>query len=138
MSNKEGDIKGFEQENGRRRLCVYNGPEWVPMTGHGVVDIPAALVVTQTSEHSEREQGSHDVYRKLLNMALAGLRREEAPDSLDGLRARVAQLEAIRADTVATLRSVCAKFGDNDWTDDLHPSDIIQEHLADYFELADE
>jgi hypothetical protein len=123
--------------DGTRRVYEWDGSKWEPQSGQET-DITAAFTVSQTSEYTEREHGSRDVYRQLLNIALVGLRREEAPDSLDGLRARVAQLEAIRADTVATLRSVCAEFGDNDWPDNMSPSDIIQKHLAEYFERDDE
>ena len=31
--------------------------------------------------------------------------------------------------TRATLRRVCAEYGDNDWSDDLHLSDVIEKHL---------
>ena len=36
-----------------------------------------------------------------------------------------AQLEQARA----MLRIVCAEFGDNDWSDDLHLADVIEKHL---------
>jgi len=41
-----------------------------------------------------------------------------------------AGLLAERAMAIQTLRSVCSDFGDNDWPDDLHLSDIIEKHLA--------
>ena len=34
-----------------------------------------------------------------------------------------------RHEAVLTLRGVCEKHGDNDWSDDLHLSDIIEKHL---------
>jgi len=37
-----------------------------------------------------------------------------------------------RAQTVLSLRRVCAQFGDNDWPDDLHLVDIIEKHLERY------
>jgi hypothetical protein len=43
-----------------------------------------------------------------------------------------------RADAVLTLRSICAEFGDNDWPDDLHLTDIIEKHLVPYLELENE
>lgn len=35
-----------------------------------------------------------------------------------------------REAAIATLRRECAEIGDNDWSDDLHLSDIIEKHLA--------
>jgi len=35
-----------------------------------------------------------------------------------------------REAAISTLRQVCDDFGDNDWKDDLHLSDIIEKHLA--------
>jgi hypothetical protein len=35
-----------------------------------------------------------------------------------------------REQAVATLRQVCAEHGDNDWSKDLHLSDVIEKHLA--------
>jgi hypothetical protein len=37
---------------------------------------------------------------------------------------------AEREETVATLRSACEEFGDNDWSNDLHLSDVIDKHLV--------
>lgn len=39
-----------------------------------------------------------------------------------------------RIETVAVLRRLCAEFGDNDWDDDLHLSDVIDKHLGRYLE----
>lgn len=41
-----------------------------------------------------------------------------------------ARAVAMRAETIAALRSICAEFGDNDWPDNLHPADVIEKHLA--------
>ncbi len=35
-----------------------------------------------------------------------------------------------RGAAVATLRGLCEDFGDNDWPDDLHLSDVIEKHLG--------
>lgn len=35
-----------------------------------------------------------------------------------------------RANTIASLRDLCERFGDNEWEDDLNMSDIIEKHLA--------
>jgi len=37
-----------------------------------------------------------------------------------------------RAGAIAALRSLCERFGDNDWPDELELSDIIEKHLARY------
>lgn len=34
-----------------------------------------------------------------------------------------------RAEAIATLRSMCAEYGDNDWDDNLHLADILKKHL---------
>jgi hypothetical protein len=35
-----------------------------------------------------------------------------------------------RQEAIATLRELCREFGDNDWADDLHFSDILDKHLS--------
>lgn len=37
-----------------------------------------------------------------------------------------------REQAVAMLRQVCAEFGDNDWSDGLHLSDVIEKHLLNH------
>jgi len=39
-----------------------------------------------------------------------------------------------RQETVLTLRRVCAEYGDNDWPDDLHLSDVVEKHLERHLE----
>jgi len=39
-----------------------------------------------------------------------------------------------RMDTVAALRRVCGEYGDNDWEDRLHLSDVVEKHLERYLE----
>lgn len=39
-----------------------------------------------------------------------------------------------RQEAIARLRELCEKYGDNDWTDNLHLADIIEKHLGDYLE----
>ncbi len=34
-----------------------------------------------------------------------------------------------RAETVAMLRRVCERYGDNDWSEGLHLADVIEKHL---------
>lgn len=42
-----------------------------------------------------------------------------------------------REEALRTLRSVCDRFGDNDWTETNNLSDIIERHLWDYLESND-
>lgn len=39
------------------------------------------------------------------------------------------QFSPERIDIIQTLRSLCKDHGDNDWTEDLHISDILDKHL---------
>lgn len=56
--------------------------------------------------------------------------RELGFDGIEALNvARVAWIEERQA-AVTALRSLCETFGDNDWPDNLHLSDIIEKHLA--------
>lgn len=63
--------------------------------------------------------------RRLLGMALRELHSEDITRE---------QMIAERADAISTLRRVCGTYGDNDWPDDLHLSDIIDKHLADHLD----
>lgn len=81
-------------------------------------------------EESAYMRGSRAVYQEMLSIALRGLSVEPVPDTPDGMRKRIAQLEMIHAQTIAALREICDEFGNNDWDDDLHPADVIEKHLA--------
>lgn len=55
------------------------------------------------------------------------------------VKAGVANKDAVRLqierdDAIKTLRQLCAEFGDNDWDDSLHLSDIINKHLGRHLE----
>jgi hypothetical protein len=43
-----------------------------------------------------------------------------------------------REQTVAALRSVCADHGDNDWTEELHLADVVDNHLGRYLDDREE
>ena len=45
-------------------------------------------------------------------------------------RRQLAALRAERLEAVAALRRICSEHGDNDWSDDLNLSDVIEKHLA--------
>ncbi len=41
-------------------------------------------------------------------------------------------LIAEREETVLALRSICEENGDNDWDEDLHLADVVNNHLGKY------
>lgn len=51
---------------------------------------------------------------------------------------KAAALIAEREATVATLRRICADYGDNDWDSDLHLPDVIEKHLERYFDDSED
>lgn len=68
-------------------------------------------------------RGHRAAWLSLLRTALSEL-------GYEGTEAEAAKLAAEREATVATLREVCGRFGDNDWPDRLRLSDVIEKHLA--------
>jgi len=48
------------------------------------------------------------------------------------------QFATERADVILLLRGLCEEYGDNDWPDNLHLSDIIEKHLINYLYLVEE
>ncbi len=71
------------------------------------------------------EQGSRAAHRSMLRHCLKELGYEGAKDA----RWVLEREEALR-----TLRRICAQYGDNNWNNNLHLSDIIEKHLARHFE----
>lgn len=55
---------------------------------------------------------------------------EALADEADALLAEVSRLNLILDSVRRTLRVACADLGDNEWLDNLHPSDVIEKHLA--------
>lgn len=51
---------------------------------------------------------------------------------IDDPTAQAAAYLEERIAVIAYLRGICAEYGDNDWPDDLHLSDIIEKHLMNY------
>lgn len=70
-------------------------------------------------------QGEKSIARRLLGMALRELHGEDLT---------LERLIAERADAIATLRRICEHHGDNEWSDDLRLSDIIDKHLGKHLE----
>lgn len=75
-------------------------------------------------------EGQKAIYRRQLTEAIRYL--------TDDPQAVGARWLVERAEVVATLRRACRDWGDNDWHDDLHLSDVIDKHLVDHLEQEDE
>jgi len=67
-------------------------------------------------------QGSQQAWRMMLGTCLRQLGCEDTS-------AGQARWVAERTDVILLLRSLCAEYGDNDWPDNLHISDILGKHI---------
>ena len=74
-------------------------------------------------------QGNRAAYRRLLSLCAGELVSEDK-----SLAAALAQLEDVRA----VLRRLCAAYGDNSWTDDMHLGDVAEKYLERYLDDAAE
>lgn len=83
----------------------------------------------------DREGRDDRMYQSGHNRAMAGmlgfvlreLYQERQPDDW---QLEVVRLQKERFEAVNALRDICAKFGDNDWSDDLHLGDVVDKHLG--------
>lgn len=84
-------------------------------------------------EHEERiyDQGIKQAYTNILLQCLRGLGVD------DPTEAKRLVWVAERQAAISILRDLCAEFGDNDWSDDLHLANIIERHLANYLWAPD-
>lgn len=91
-----------------------------------------------TREQAAYFEGYVFGYRELLMHACRGLGRPApGPDATpDQLRARIAALEDERCMAVMQLRRLCTHHGDNDWSDDLYLSVVIDKHLGRYLNAS--
>lgn len=71
-------------------------------------------------------QGHQAAVRSMLLKCLKDLNE----DPLNQLTERLAQLASERSMAISMLRCYCERYGDNDWEDNLHLSDIIEKHLG--------
>lgn len=93
----------------------------------------------ENSQTSEKQLVSHERVKELEDLAYergrkafaSSLLRQIVPN-LDKSDQQVAYMTAERAEIVSSLRILCAEFGDNDWHDALHLSDVINKHLIHY------
>lgn len=77
---------------------------------------------TEEQNEESYEEGHKRAYRSMLRSCC----RELGYDDPEASKAAwIVEKEEIKA----TLREVCADFGDTDYSDDLHISDVIEKHL---------
>jgi hypothetical protein len=79
---------------------------------------------------NDQEEAAYILGRKAFARELLG----RSIGELGGTGLTMEQVLAERAEAIATLRGICEEYGDNDWEDDLHLSDIISKHLGNYLE----
>ncbi len=77
------------------------------------------------SEEAAYAQGHRAAWQKILNEAL----RQLGYDSPEGAAARWA---SEREAAIQSLRALCREKGDNEWDENLHLQDIIEQHLANH------
>lgn len=71
-------------------------------------------------EHSAYARGERAAWQSVLSRCINNL----------GMKDRtVGNLVAEREAAVAALRSICEKYGDNDWLETHHLADVIEKHL---------
>lgn len=80
------------------------------------------------AEELAYDTGSRVAWLSVLQQALKELGRDSKEWS-------AARWVMERETTINMLRIVCDRFGDNNWPDDLHLSDIIEKHLARHLEV---
>lgn len=87
------------------------------------------------SEQRAYERGYADGRRRSLINAT-----QEAAKLLEaGIpQAVIAELQTERLEAVAILRDACERYGDNDWEDDLHLTDILDKHLMPHLKSKEE
>ncbi len=69
------------------------------------------------------ELGLRQAYGNVLRESLRHLGYGKTPE-------QCASWIAEREEAISQLRTLCEHYGDNDWTEDLNLSDIIEKHLA--------
>ncbi len=73
-------------------------------------------------------QGHRAAYRGFLSMCLGELGYEDSSGT------HYLRLIKEREDAVFALRALCGEHGDNNWTDSLRLSDIIEKHLGNHLD----
>ncbi len=84
-----------------------------------------------STDERSYQQGSQGVWQQLLSLAL---------QNLSGTGEHLSRTEMMQERTmvVQTLRSICEEYGDNDWDDDLHLTDVLNKHLLPCIQQMDE
>lgn len=108
---------------------VYS--EWLDEQKHGELgeddDLDSTIAVTKTGHMDPRLPVSDELRQQATaNAAFIAHSWQDVGDLL----AEVERLNGIMVDVRRQLRIECEDLGDQDWNDDLHPSDVIEKHLA--------
>ena len=72
-------------------------------------------------------RGSRAAWHSMLQLCLREL---DVDDPIAGQVQWVSE----REQTVAMLRDICERHGDNDWDETLHLADVVDKHLGRYLE----
>ena len=75
-------------------------------------------------EEKAYEEGNRQAWISMLQSCLQNLHGLKNLDTVKIIQER--------QQAIQILRSLCEEFGDNNWDDDLHLSDIIDKHLGKY------
>jgi hypothetical protein len=78
---------------------------------------------------TEKEREAHERGYSAGYKAFARRILQESLIHLDSPDKDASAWKLERAETVSMLRRICEEYGDNDWPDDLHLSDVIEKHL---------
>lgn len=86
--------------------------------------------MSMTDEEVEQAyvRGRQAGWRAILGEAIGHVVSDEESGLAHSVMA--AKLAKRLSEAREALRIVCAEFGDNDWSDDLHLADVIEKHLA--------
>ena len=75
--------------------------------------------------------GNRAAWRRILGTCIREL-GYPPPDDGPSLETRHPAAISEREDVIVALRSLCERFGDNDWDEHLHLADVINKNLAPY------
>lgn len=83
------------------------------------------------SEETAYAQGYRAAWSSVLSTALRNL-------GYDSLETQQAAWVVEREEAIQKLRGLCREHGDNNWPDELNLADIIEKHLGDYLDIAND
>jgi len=100
---------------------------WLLFTRAGKSSLSPVLsreVSMTEKEEKAYEEGNRQAWISMLQSCLQNLHGLKNLDTVKIIQER--------QQAIQILRSLCEEFGDNNWDDDLHLSDIIDKHLGKY------